>query len=119
MTKVLIIESDEGARYLYKIALQFQKFEVLTATNAKEGLDLLKKENPNLVLLDIMVPDLRETKFLEVLQFEIKPPLPLMILTDLRDGAAEKEKAIFGACEYLNKNETLGEIISSVRKAIK
>jgi DNA-binding response OmpR family regulator len=66
-----------------------------------------------------MVPDLNEIGFLKALQETKKAPLPLIILTDLRDGAAEKEAAIFGACEYLNKSEhSLGEIITSVRKAI-
>jgi DNA-binding response OmpR family regulator len=66
-----------------------------------------------------MVPDLNDVGFLEQLQKNTPAPLPLIILTDLRDGAAEKEAAIFGACEYLNKSEhSLGEIISSVRKAI-
>jgi DNA-binding response OmpR family regulator len=119
MTRVLIIESDEGQRYLYQIALKFQKFEVLTANDAKEGLAMLKSEKPNLVLLDVMVPDLDQIGFLGELQKNTTPPLPLIILTDLRDGAAEKEAAIFGACEYLNKSEhSLGEIITSVRKAI-
>lgn len=119
MAKVLIIESDEGARYLYQIALKFQKFEVLTANSAKEGLELLNSKEPDLVLLDVMVPDLTEVGFLDELQKTKKLPLPLIILTDLRDGAAQKEAAIYGACEYLNKNEhSLGEIIKSIRKVI-
>lgn len=119
MTKVLIIESDEGTRYLYQIALKFQRFEVLAANTAKEGLEILKKDSPNLVLLDVMVPDLKEVDFLTQLQNKENGPLPLIILTDLRDGAAEKEAAIFGACEYLNRKEhSLGVIINSVRSVI-
>lgn len=119
MTKVLIVESDEGARYLYQMALRFQKFDVLTTNTAKDGLESLQKDKPNLVLLDVMVPDLKEVDFLGHLQDDKSGPLPLIILTDLRDGAAEKEAAIFGACEYLNKQEhSLGEIITSVRSVI-
>ena len=41
MAKVLIIESDEGARYLYDIALSFQNLEVQTASTMKDGLILI------------------------------------------------------------------------------
>jgi DNA-binding response OmpR family regulator len=118
MAKVLIIESDEGQRYLYQIALKFQKFEVVSANTAKEGLEILRSDRPDLVLLDVMVVDLDKYDFIKELQGLGTAPLPVIIITDLRDGAAEKEATVFGACEYLNKKDSLGKIISRVREAV-
>lgn len=120
MTKVLIVESDEGTRYLYQIALKFQRFEVLTATTANEGLQLIQNNKPDLALLDVTVPDLKEVNLLSHLQGNNSDLLPLIILTNLRDGAAKKEAAIYGACEYLNRQENSpGDLINSIRNIIK
>ncbi len=118
MSKVLIIEGDEDTRYLYQMALRFQSFESIAASTAKQGLETIQKSVPDLVLLDVRVPDLDESHFIENLKKITTKNMPVIILTDLRDGAAEKKAAVYGACEYLDKNKSIGEIISEVRKVI-
>jgi DNA-binding NtrC family response regulator len=118
MSQVLIIESDEDTRYLYQMALRFQSFESTATSTAKEGLESIRKSVPDLVLLDIQVPDLDESHFIENLKKITSKNMPVIIVTDLRDGAAAKKAAVYGACEYLDKNRSIGEIISEVRKVI-
>jgi len=119
MATVLIIESDEGTRYLYNTAIKFQRLETITAKTASEGLEILKKEKPDLVLLDIMTPDLKDINLLEELQRAIGDQLPLIIITDLREKNEAQERSIFGACEYLSRNESsVGDIIKKVRSIV-
>lgn len=118
MAKVLIIESDEGTRYLYKTAISFQKLEASAVGSAAEGLEILSSGNFDLVLLDVMTPDLKDVNLIKELQEKIDK-LPLIIITDLREKNTLQEQSIFGACEYLSKNEaTVGEIIKKVRSVI-
>jgi DNA-binding response OmpR family regulator len=119
MNKVLIIESDEDTRYLYQIALQFQHFEISTAESAREGLSLIKQSVPDLILLDSTVADLADLNFVDEVRKITPKKMPIIILTDLRDGAAEQEAAVYGACEYLDKEMPVGELITKVRKVIK
>lgn len=117
--KVLIIESDEGTRYLYKTALSFQHIEVETAVTVNEGLSKIESSKPSLILLDLMIPDLKDIDLIKELKNKIKGCLPLIILTDLREKDARKEASILGACEYLSKTESsVGDIIKKVRDVV-
>lgn len=119
MAKVLIIESDEGTRYLYKTAIQFQHIEVEAVENITEGIQKITTSKPSLVLLDIMTPDLKDVDLLKELRTKVEGSLPVIILTDTREKNAEKEAPIIGACEYLSKSESsVGDIIKKVRSTV-
>lgn len=56
MTKILIVEDEETIRKFERINLEMEGYEVVEAASGEEGLDLAKKENPDIVLLDVMLP---------------------------------------------------------------
>lgn len=120
MAKVLVIESDEGTRYLYKVAIAFQKIEVTTAKTAEEGLKKITKEHPDLVVLDIMTPDVTTFDLLGELQKQAKDHvLPVIILSDFKDPSLAKKASLLGAYDYLVKSEhSIGEIIGRVREVV-
>lgn len=119
MAKVLIIESDEGTRYLYKTAIQFQHIEVETSATVVEGLNKIEKFRPSLILLDVMIEDLKDIDILKEVKKKINDSLPLIILTDMREKDAQKEASIFGACEYLSKAESsVGDIIKKINSVV-
>jgi len=119
MAKVLIIESDEGTRFLYKTALSFQKLEAIAVAKASEALEVIQKESVDLVLLDVMTPDLKDINIIKELQEKTKEKLPLIIITDLREKDILQEKSIFGACEFLTKGQdSVGDVIRKVRDVI-
>lgn len=120
MSKVLIIESDEGTRLLYKTAISFQKLETIAVKNAKEALEIIPKETIDLILLDVMTPDLKDVNIVKELTEKVKSKLPLIIITDLREKDVIQEKSIFGACEILIKEKnSVGDVIRKVRDVIK
>jgi len=120
MAKVLIIESDEGTRYLYKTAIKFQRIEVEAVENVSEGIQKITTSKPSLVLLDIMTPDLKNVDLLKELRTKVEGSLPVIILTDTREKNSQKEASILGACEYLSKSESsVGDIIKKVRSTVK
>lgn len=57
MAKILIIDDDEGIQDLYRGILEQHSFEVVSALGPEEGIDLVASEKPDLVVLDIMMPE--------------------------------------------------------------
>ena len=122
MPRVLIIESDEGARYLYDIALQFQRLEVQTVETMKEGLGVIPDFRPDLLLLDQMVPDFDSVNLLASLETEVPDNMPVIIATNLSDERHKEseEIKILNAFEYLVAGKhTVGDVIRTSRKAVK
>ena len=56
MPKILVIEDEKNLRHLYKQDLERDGFEVVTAGTAREGLDLVDAEHPDLIVMDIRLP---------------------------------------------------------------
>jgi len=105
MSKVLIIEDEEMVARMYEKALAFDGFEVAVAVGGQEGLTKVKEFMPDLVLLDIMMP---EPDGIEVLEKIKEDPdtstIPVVVLTNLsgkNDAALAMEK---GAKDFLVKS---------------
>src|ERR1035437_8685310 len=94
MPKVLIIESDEGARYLYDIALKFQDLEVKTAQTMHEGLDIIPGFKPDLLLFDQMVPDFDSINLLARLEEDVPDNIPIIIATNLSDESHKEREEV-------------------------
>lgn len=81
--RILIVEDDTDVREVLQMVLTSYEFSVLTASNGKEALDLLKQgEIPSLVLLDIMMPVMTGWEFLEAKAADPKlAPIPVVVLS--------------------------------------
>ena len=58
--KILIVDDVMSNVLLLKVLLTNEKFNIVTASNGNQALDQVKKENPDLILLDVMMPDMRK-----------------------------------------------------------
>lgn len=119
---VLIMEDEQPLRDALSDKLKAEGFKVVEARNGNEGLELAKSEHPDIILLDIMMP---ETNGLDVLK-ELKSniglmQIPVLVLTNLPEASAEQEAMKLGAEDYLVKAncplETLVEKIKTHLKA--
>jgi DNA-binding response OmpR family regulator len=118
MGKALIISSDEGTRYLYELAISYQKISVFVADTIAAGVKMVSKERPDIIILDIMVPDIRDVGALQALKGEVGS-CPLVIMTDLKNSNRKNEATILGAVKTMVKSQSsLGELIKTVRKAV-
>lgn len=117
--KVLIIEDEDLIARMYEKTLSFDGFEVEVAIGGKDGLEKAKSFNPDLILLDIMMP---EPDGMEVLDTLKRQPdtnhIPVVMLTNL-SGKQDAELALEkGAVEYWIKKEAkpreLGEKITNI-----
>lgn len=115
--KILMIEDDIFMRKVYKDQLSRAGFEFIEATNGVEGLNKARSENPNLILLDIMLPQKNGFEVLEELKLDEKlKDIPIIILTNLGSESDILKGKELGANDYLVKTESsMKEVIEKIR----
>jgi len=119
--KVLFIEDEESLQKSMGRALEFEGYELITAIDGETGIMLAKKEKPDLILLDLVLPKKDGFEVLKEIKNddEIKKT-PVIILSNL-EGLGDVDKAIeLGATNYLVKaNYDLQELIDKIGSIIK
>ncbi|MEC4675685.1 MAG: response regulator [Nitrospirota bacterium] len=113
--KVLIVDDDQNILRLYREELLDEGYEVVTASNGKEALEMFDRENPDIVTLDILLPDIDGIKLLRQMK-EKKPRLPVIMSTayDYRD-----DFAVWASEAYIVKTADMTELKATIRKLIK
>ena len=87
--KILIVDDDLHIQRLYKDELEEEGYEIVVASTGKDALELFDKENPDIVTLDILMPDIDGISLLRKMK-EQKPAIPIIMSTayDYRDDFA-------------------------------
>ena len=119
MAKILIIEDDNLMSKLYSKIFKFEQYEVVTALNGAEGLEMAKLHKPTLILLDIMMPEMNGLEVLDKLKAdnELKA-IPVVVLTNLA-GSQDAESAMTkGAVRYIIKSEHDPKEVANMVKEI-
>ncbi|MBI2020480.1 response regulator [Candidatus Daviesbacteria bacterium] len=119
MSKILIVEDDPLMSKMYQKIFAFEGYEVDLATNGEEGLLKIKKNKPNLVLLDIMMPVMNGIQMLEKIKADPETKsIPVVILTNLA-GQQDAENAMSkGAVKYIIKSEYEPKQVANMVKGI-
>lgn len=118
--KVLIIEDDKFLRELAAQKLEKEGFSVAGATNGQEGIDLLEKERPNVIILDLILPGIDGFEVLKKVRTESNfKNIPIIILSNLgQEEDIQKAKSL-GATDYLIKAHfSFGEIIKKINEVV-
>ena len=118
--KVLIAEDDFFIRDLYKVEAENQGFEVSAAADGKQALEIAKSESPDIILLDLMLPQVDGITVLKTLKADDSTKdIPVVVITNVEEPEREKQALELGANAYLLKiNNTPGSIISKVKDLI-
>ncbi len=102
--KILIIEDDAMIRSMYQTKLEQEGYIVMLADNGGQGLEMALKEKPDLVILDVIMPQmdgfsvLREMRLADSLK-----KTPIILLTNLGTTEDRKKGEHYGATDYLVK----------------
>jgi DNA-binding NtrC family response regulator len=119
MAKALIVSNDDSVRYLYEVAIAFQKIEVQAARTISEAVKKILIKFPDLLILDLETINLDDISALKEVKKKRKT-LPLIIMTELPILEAKKQACVLGACKVLAKKDaTIGNLIKTTRQAIK
>ena len=116
--KILVVDDEPPIRRLLRTGLGTQGYEVLEAGTAQQGLARVGEDKPDLVVLDLGLPDRNGLDLLRQLREE-GHDVPIVILSSRTDEAGIVEALELGADDYLTKPFGMNELIARVRVAIR
>lgn len=120
MTKIAIIEDDSVINQMYRMKFEADGFDVQVADNGKTGVELVQKFQPDMILLDLQMPEMTGDEALAYIRSqEWGKLIPVIILTNL--GAEESPKALkeLGIHSYIVKADlTPSQVVSRVKEAL-
>ena len=120
MKKILFIEDEAALQKAVTSALVGEGYAVFSALNGEDGMRIAKQETPDLILLDIMLPQKNGFEVLEELKKDpATAKIPVIIMSNL-EGTGEVDRALaLGATTFLVKmNYKLEEVVAKIKEAI-
>lgn len=115
MPKILIIDDDPFISDMYVLKFKDEHFDVIVARSAKEGLKRIPEFNPDIILLDIVMPDMDGFNVLEEIKKQGGPPRKIIMLTNLGQKEDVERAMGLGASDYIIKAHlTPSEVLERV-----
>ena len=118
--KIAVIEDEPAINEMYRMKLALEGFEVITAFNGEEGLALVKKHKPDLILLDIKMPVMSGDEMLEKLRStDWGAKIRVVILTNISRDEAPHNLRLLHVDRYIVKaHYTPSQVVTLVREII-
>jgi len=116
--KFLIIEDDEGVAVSLKKTLKMKGYDSEIAKNGKRGLELSKKNNYSLIILDMILPFYQGKAILKKIR-ETNNTTPVLILSCITDTDTKVDLLDLGADDYLNKPFSFKELLARVKAILR
>ena len=115
--KALIVDDEQSIRVFLKLTLEAQGYETVEAVSGHEALDKAAAEKPDIVILDIGLPDIDGIEVTRALREWTQIPI---IILSVRGSEKDKIAALdLGADDYLTKPFVVGELLARVRAALR
>jgi DNA-binding response OmpR family regulator len=115
MKKILVIEDEPEMRRNLATILKLEKFNVVQAENGRAGIDLARKETPDLILCDVMMPEMDGHAVLKALREDSRlVTTPFIFLTARGEKADFRSGMDLGADDYLTKPVAKADLLSAI-----
>ena len=113
MTKILIVDDEPQILRALRITLQARSYQIVTAGNGAEALTLAELDRPDLILLDLGLPDLDGVEVIRKLR--TWSTVPIVILSGRMESAAKVDALDAGADDYVTKPFSVDELLARLR----
>src|SRR5664279_1102431 len=116
-TSVLIIEDDCKILRVFSASLEVEGYRVVAASNGQQAIEQVRTQNPDVILLDLGLPDIDGLALVPTLRSHTATPI---IVVSAREQDADKVKALdAGANDYLTKPFSVPELLARIRVALR
>lgn len=117
---ILIVEDDVFLADLYKTKFALEGFKVITAYDGEKGLEAIKKNIPDIVLLDLVLPKLSGFEVLKAAKADAATKnIPVILLTNLSQKSDIETGIKLGANDYLIKAHFMpSEVVEKIKKLV-
>ena len=117
MTKILVVEDEESVLDPLELLLTKEGFSIITARDGKEALEKFAQTSPDLILLDLMLPEISGTEVCR--QIRIKSSVPIIMLT-AKDTEVDKVVGLeLGADDYIVKPYSKAELVARIKAVLR
>lgn len=120
-SKILIVEDDRYISKMYQLKLSLEGYNVEVAENGREGVEKVKEFLPDVVLLDILMPELDGFDVLKIIKEDPKTKdIPVLIMSNLGQEDHVQKGMKLGAVGYIVKSQyTPAKVVEKVKSLIK
>lgn len=118
--KILLVEDDPFLLSMYTTKFELENFKVIASEDGAKGLKLARKEKPDIILLDILLPKMDGFAVLEALKSDKSlKRIPVILLTNLSQKDEVEKGLNLGADDYLIKAHFMpSEVVEKIKKII-
>ena len=119
MAKILIVEDDSDFQDIYALYLQGESHQVLSASNGKEGLAVLEKETPDLIILDLIMPVMDGEEFYARLRAQEKWRHIPVLIASVNEKMPARVTELGGVAGNLKKPFEIEALLEKIRMSLK
>jgi two-component system, OmpR family, KDP operon response regulator KdpE len=116
--RVLVIDDEPPIRKLLRVGLSAHGYQILEAANGKLALEALSDQKPNLVILDLGLPDMQGHELLRTMRAR-NDSVPIVVLSSRDDEAGKVQALDSGADDYVTKPFGMDELLARMRAALR
>lgn len=117
MARILAVDDDVKIRDLLDTLLRRKGHQVLTAEHGQKGIDVFRRERPDITILDLEMPNMNGIEVLRQIR-QIDPQAPVIILTGAGTEAFEKQARDLGVTHFLAKGFSLHELGDALKQVM-
>ena len=120
MTRIVVADDDRMFRKVAETTLRRQGYDVATASDGEEALQLIRSERPDMIILDLIMPKLLGFDVLTILkQDALTSAIPVIVLSSLTQEQDKQEALDLGAVAYFNKTTfSMSELVKQVENTL-
>jgi DNA-binding response OmpR family regulator len=118
--KIALVEDDPFLSSMYSTKFGLEGFEVVSASDGEKGVELIRQELPDIVLLDVLMPKMNGFDVLKLIkQDETTKDIPVILLTNLNQSDEVEQGMDLGAVDYLIKAHFMpSEVVDKIKAAL-
>lgn len=112
MKKLLLVDDEESIQIVYREEFEDEGYQVISALDGTTGLEKFKEEEPDLVILDIQMPNINGVEVLRQMKM-LRPTVPVILSSAYQEF--KRDLGTWAADEYVVKSGNLDELKKTVR----
>jgi CheY-like chemotaxis protein len=117
MAKILIIDDEEGMRFVLSNILKKDGYEVVTAEDGRQALQVLEEHRPDMAFLDLHLPDMDGTEVLREIK-KVRKDIPVVMCSGFGDVDFAVKTMKYGAMDYVSKPFKNEDVLNMAKKAL-
>lgn len=119
--KILIVDDDQSLAIIISTAFEKEGYQTVTSATGRDALDKAKSENPNVILLDQVLPDISGNQVLKELKMDDQTKnIPVLMLSNFGQTEMVNQAINEGANDYIYKYQVeVADIVNKVKDALK